>query len=664
MLKLSIDEICQKINLTECFEAISAEGAIRVKIEEYTPFYCVALHAGSHLRSDLIENCLLNDQERWYEEDPATDMFISSFPIVLAATDSRYEYDLNRRPEDAVYTEAWGKQVWASPLLKSEINFSLTKHAVFYKVIDCLTAKLESMFNSCLVYDIHSYNYKRIARETPTFNLGTKLLHHARYAKYIQYFKRELAKIELPHHTTIVAENDVFEGRGYFTEHVSGTYKNTLVFPVEIKKVYCDELTGELYPLVINALSNGLKKAIINTSGYFARNLTNLTIKKKYHLLSSELDDQILKIDRQVFAIARSFEILNFVNPINIEQEKKRFFKSKHPVNPDFKYRQLAINPFEFKRRLYSIQVERIRDINIQLLYRDIIRAYADKIDIISSIGTDRFLYNSLRYFGEPNELDVSNAEFLLHCPDLPGENNIEELTAEDVRDYFHEVASLYQFDCKIEISRNTVSKVLVLNNKKTIRIRKDAMFSEKSLKALAEHEVGVHMTTTINSRLQPLHFLWLGLPLNTHTQEGLAILSEYLSGNITMFRLKQLALRVLATKYMLRGYDFKKTYRLLMETHQIDESKAFYMTARVFRGGGFTKDYLYLRGFRDILQLYKSQQNLRNLLIGKTSVQYLPTINELIERKILLPPKHITHSLVHAQPLNPIIQYVIDGIQ
>ena len=86
----------------------------------------------------------------------------------------------------------------------------------------------------------------------------------------------------------------------------------------------------------------------------------------------------------------------------------------------------------------------------------------------------------------------------------------------------------------------------MVLNSTKTILIRPDAKFTQKEVNALIEHEIGVHMVTTQNSIHQKLKVFNLGLPINTETQEGMAILSEYLSGNITLERLKKIALRVI----------------------------------------------------------------------------------------------------------------------
>jgi uncharacterized protein (TIGR02421 family) len=663
MLKLPIDEIIQLINESKHFEAECIDSSFQIKIDEYTPFVCFAIHNGHNLRNELKQKCLLSDFERWQEEDPETANFISSLPIVISANDSRYEYDLNRNEENAIYDQAWGKEVWKQSLTKNEKGISLQKHRNFYELVYALIQKLESKFKAVVVYDIHSYNYKRYENATPVFNLGTERIDKNKYARYVNYWLKELRKIDLPGIENTTEENDIFKGKGYLLEFITSKFQNTLVFATEVKKIYCNEESGEIYPLVIEELTEHLKKAIINTSAYFAKQKTNLTVKKKNTLLSSELDKDLLKIDRQLFTIAKDFEIISLINPVNIDQARKKFFKNRYQTNPEFIYKQLPINPFEFKRKLYTIPVEKISDISLRILYQDVIDSYADKIDIIASIGTDKFLYNSLRYFGEPEKTDIKNAEYILHSSLSVDEKEEMNLNSNDVYHYFKYEIDKYGFTCKLEISKKIISKVLNLNNKKTLYIRKDSFFSEKSLKALAEHEIGVHMLTTINSRLQPLKIFRLGTPLNTHAQEGLAILSEYLSGNISINRLQILALRVKTIEKMLSGFDFKQTFSYLMDTKLLNETQAFFMTARIFRGGGFTKDHLYLKGFKDILKYYNQNNHIMSLLIGKTSLKYKDVIEEMIERKIFLPPKYKTQSFVHPVQPNPIVKYILNSL-
>ncbi|PLW98736.1 MAG: flavohemoglobin expression-modulating QEGLA motif protein, partial [Marinilabiliales bacterium] len=173
MQTLKVNDIIKNINDELVFEASTPDNEFHIKIESYVPYICTAIHNGENLRKELQEKIALNKKERWYEEDPYTGSFISSMPIVLIGNDSRYEYDLNRSKEECIYELAWGKAVWNKNPTAKEKKISLEKHNAFYKILQTLLKKLESKFNASLVFDIHSFNYKRYNRLLPVFNIGT-----------------------------------------------------------------------------------------------------------------------------------------------------------------------------------------------------------------------------------------------------------------------------------------------------------------------------------------------------------------------------------------------------------------------------------------------------------------------------------------------------------
>ena len=174
-------------------------------------------------------------------------------------------------------------------------------------------------------------------------------------------------------------------------------------------------------------------------------------------------------------------------------------------------------------------------------------------------------------------------------------------------------------------------------------------------------------MVTTMNAIEQPLKIFSIGLPVNTLTQEGLAILSEYYSDSINLDRLRELGLRVLAVRYMTSGKAFSETFNILVEKYKMEPDNAYYLAARVYRGGGFTKDALYLKGLKSILSFMDSGQSIKNLLIGKTSVEYIDTIDELVARKMINPPKYYTKVFKEHEEnpsINPILQYIFNGLK
>lgn len=667
MQKLKVSEIVKLIEKQETFEAISSDNSFSIKINKYVPYCCTAIHDGSNLREQLKNKIAIDDYNRWYEEDPHTGEFIDSLPITIIGLDSRFEYDLNRKPEECIYEEAWSKKVWKRPLTPTEKQTSRQKHKNFYKVVYALILKLESLYDSCVVYDVHSYNYQRWERTVPLFNIGTERIDQEKFGKFIENWVAELSAISLSGIKNHTAVNDVFFGRGYNLEFVSQNFPNTLVLATEIKKVYSNELTGEDYPKLIRELQQKLKRAILNNAQYFSEQNTNWKSKNISHLLDKKTDPAIVAVDKKLYRLLKSFELLAYVNPINTRSEQKRFVKNKYTELPKFKYAPIQINPFELKQQLSSLKTQEISDISIRQLYESVINSYFDKIDLLSTLGTRKFLYNSLRYFGRPSKRDLTNAQYILHLPSIPTEpRRVPFLSMDEVIGKFKNALDEYGIDCKIELSNRVISQVMVLNSKKTILIRPDAQFTKKEADALIEHEIGIHMVTTQNSSDEKLKIFNLGLPVNTMTQEGLAILSEYLSGNITLKRLKKIALRVVITDMMCSGADFIECFNYLVNQQQVSTNDAYTIVTRIFRGGGFTKDYLYLVGFEKILKLWKAGVSLSPLLVGKTSLDFYNTINEMIEREMIAKPKHITKSF--EQPIdyesNGIYEYIISGLK
>ncbi len=667
MLQLKISEIIKLIQSQKTFEAVASDNSFKIKVNKYVPYCCTAIHDGSNLRPPLNEKIAINEYGRWYEEDPFTGEFIDALPITLIGLDSRYEYDLNRNPENCIFEEAWGNKVWKKNLSAVEKKVSKQKHANFYKVVAALIGKLESLYGSSIIYDIHSYNFKRWDREVPLFNIGTERIEVERFEPYIENWKQELSLIEIPGVINKTKINDVFFGRGYNLEYITSNFPNSLVLATEVKKVYCNELTGEDYPKIIRELQQKLKRAILNNAQFFSEENTNWKSTNTAHLLDRKNDPAIMKVDKSLFRMLKGFELLAYVNPSNSRAQERRFIKSNYTKEPKFNYAPIKINPFELKQKLSGLKTSDISDISIRQLYESVINSYFDKIDLLSSLNTKKFLFNSLRYFGRPSTTDLVNARYLLHLPPVPSEPKRQpQLHIDEVLKVFKQGIQEYGIDCKIELSKKVISQVMVLNSKKTVLIRPDAKFTKRDINALIEHEIGVHMLTTENSISEKLKIFNLGLPVNTLTGEGLAILSEYLSGNLTLDRLKKIALRVVIVDMMCNGADFIECFNYLRKDQNIDPGEAYTIVTRVFRGGGFTKDYLYLRGFVKILKAWKSDLDLTPLLIGKTSIENYDVINEMIERKIVSSPELITKSFLNplSSKNDDVYDYILSGLQ
>ena len=197
---------------------------------------------------------------------------------------------------------------------------------------------------------------------------------------------------------------------------------------------------------------------------------------------------------------------------------------------------------------------------------------------------------------------------------------------------FFKEFSKDYDFNYEISHSKKISAAAMVLNNIKTLVLNENHKFSTHELKVLNNHEIGVHMVTTMNGLLHPLKIFSHGFPNYEETQEGLAVFAEYMSNNLTVKRLKELAYRVMAVDSLAKGYDFSKTFRLLHNQFDLDRESAFYITLRVHRGGGFTKDYLYLTGLKKIYDFYKDLHILLLDLYIKdnNTLKYFENLNKI----------------------------------
>ena len=263
MERLNVEDIISKISSEELFEAVCDDYSFTIKIEDYVPYTCAAIHDGHQFRKELWSYYLHTEYDRWYEEDPETKNMVKTLPIVIAGCDSRFEYDLNRSPEEAVFETAWGKQLWREPLTENLKKKSMKKHSNFYLMVYALITKLEAKFGFSIVYDMHSYNWRRWDREVPTWNLGTSNIDNNRFEKAIEDWRHSLSEIILPNQIISTSKiNDTFQGNGYFLKFITKNFKNTLVLATEIAKVYCHEYEQYIYPEVVKTVENELIKRI------------------------------------------------------------------------------------------------------------------------------------------------------------------------------------------------------------------------------------------------------------------------------------------------------------------------------------------------------------------------------------------------------------------
>jgi uncharacterized protein (TIGR02421 family) len=164
--------------------------------------------------------------------------------------------------------------------------------------------------------------------------------------------------------------------------------------------------------------------------------------------------------------------------------------------------------------------------------------------------------------------------------------------------------------------------------------------FMSSRVEALVQHEVGTHVVTYENGRSQPLKMLSVGLPGYEETQEGLALLAEHAVGGLSVHRIRLIAARVVAVRRRLDGASFVEIFHALHDDHHFAPRIAWSITVRVARGGGLTKDAIYLRGLMRVLEFLAESGTFDPLFVGKMALDHVPLVNDLIEKEVLCPAR------------------------
>jgi hypothetical protein len=86
-------------------------------------------------------------------------------------------------------------------------------------------------------------------------------------------------------------------------------------------------------------------------------------------------------------------------------------------------------------------------------------------------------------------------------------------------------------------------------------------------------------------------------------------------------------------------GAPFTESFRLLVDGYGFQLRTAYTIALRVYRGGGLTKDAVYLRGLVEILDYVGRGNELEPLYVGKLAADHIPIVRELLLRGVLRPP-------------------------
>jgi N-formylglutamate amidohydrolase len=241
-------------------------------IEGDSPIVATAIHHGDAVKREIEHLYALNKAERQREEDPYTGDWARISKTRVVVSQSRFEVDLNRPREKAVYVspaDAWGLKVWKETPSAALIKNSVLTYDEFYQDMHQFFSRVESRFGRFIVLDLHSYNHRRKGPDlsdsperNPDINIGTGTMNRSQWTAVVDRFIMDLCDYDYLGRRLDVRENIKFKG-GYFAQWIHEHFPQTgCALAIEVKKFFMDEWTGELYSVPFNAIMQALKMTL------------------------------------------------------------------------------------------------------------------------------------------------------------------------------------------------------------------------------------------------------------------------------------------------------------------------------------------------------------------------------------------------------------------
>jgi len=506
------------------------------------------------------------------------------------------------------------------------------------RALDAIAAAMHKRFGCILILEVEDAAWKPVpegSQKLPPFDIRVGASSGPRSQRALDCLADALAKIRIDLRKPEVVTGELSAPPINFNDFTIESDRLSVSIPQihrEDENTFYPQLTRDLAVAVGDALLQA-SCAFMSEGGAAAP--AHFRSLGRSAFLSAALD-----ADKRLDKVARGFDFLLSVSPINSREAMERFFSDKEEKAPKFRYRPLTVDPDAAKRDLYAVDLSIIEDPLLERLLSEKRQEIDHQLTMLSTRNTSAFKAASLLQYGTVGSQLLADAQAILARP-RPRKLSGETVGAPEVAEAARSLVIQYQavdkrFDPKIEV-RDDVASLLVSGRK--LMIASGTSMKRSRVDALLAHEVSVHLLTHFNGASQGLTAFRTGLANYEGLQEGLGVFAEWAVGGLSPTRLRLLAGRVIAVDAMLDGAEFVDVYRGLVDDHALGRRPAFDIATRVFRSGGFAKDLIYLKGFQDVIALAASGASLDPFWIGKIARDHVGAIEELIQRKLVQPP-------------------------
>ncbi len=340
-------------------------------------------------------------------------------------------------------------------------------------------------------------------------------------------------------------------------------------------------------------------------------------------------------IDKVIINASRKIRPYYHIEPQNISLEE--FLKNKK--NPVFKYRDLEFDPEQVASELRSLEIP---DNSLGRLYEGKRQELLSQIEIIKNRGSSDVKEISKKIYGSPNDKLIDYAlDILINYKNIDSERNVPSSVIKEGLEQALKDFGLNNWS--VELSDKWLTTVYAEDSK--ITVCKNRFFKKSDINRFRVHEVGVHAVRAANGHEQDFKIFVIGTPEYLQTEEGMAMYFEEKTGNLDNELLRDYAGRVFSVYSVIKGYDFRDCFEWLKGFGFSDE-QAWRLTIRAYRGGGFVKDHIYLKGYLEVKD-FGNKENIfafKTLFAGKFGIKEFPLIRDLMKKNIVKPARFIPY--------------------
>ena len=340
------------------------------------------------------------------------------------------------------------------------------------------------------------------------------------------------------------------------------------------------------------------------------------------------------QVDAGLARLDAELDWLLALTPLGTDALWQDFDASGRTQVAPLRYAEPALDLEALRARLRALPVERVESPLLAGLLGEKQRELDRMIELVRLRGTDGFVGASIELFGDVEAGLIELAQDILadvgSGEPLEADTGVDAVVAavEDEVAWYRAQAD----DFELEVVVNADIGSLMMVSHGVLYLDARLRLPRARLQPLLQHEIGTHVLTRYNGLRQPLRQLSVGLAHYDPLQEGLGVLAEYLSGSLPGERLRVLAARVVAADLAIHGEEIPGIFACLHEDHGLPTDAAFDIAVRALRGGGLTKDAVYLRGLVELLADLRGGGDFALLFAGKFALKHRVVLEQLLE--------------------------------